>query len=252
VGAALPSGRRFCVRCGAALASTAQFCPACGWPRNAPYPSARWAAPGAVPFAGPTPPGTVHSDDSGIILLVVVVVVLLVVVPVALAAFLFFDVTHAIGPGPIATPIGTAFAAGDPTSESCTTAMVSDGACVTEGDFVYSLSVEQSTVAVDNVIFLVDTATGATFHNTATAWFAVVPPTGYACAYAQIASGAGLATSGTWTGYGSGCFASSPLLNTMKIVIDLGQTAPTTGSGLNFVVAGENGYDGTTAPLVLP
>jgi hypothetical protein len=181
----------------------------------------------------------------------VVVLVAVVGVSVAASAILYFEVSH-LTTGPGSTPIGTAFATAYPTAETCTASMASNDACVTPGDYVYSLSVVQSVVELDDVIFVVDTPTGAVFVNSNVSGFALVTPSGTACAYSEIPAGAGLAMPGTWSDYVNGCSPLTPLTDSLTIVIDMGQSSSTVGMGLTFVAEGSGSYSGTTPPLGLP
>jgi hypothetical protein len=180
----------------------------------------------------------------------VLVVLVVVVVPIVLSVVLYSEVTGPSSPG--STPIGSAFAAGNPVASSCTSAMVSGNVCATVGDFVYTLSVEQSSIELDDVQFEVHTPTGAIFTNTGVGEFALVTFSGAVGAFSTVSSGTGLGMSGTWTVYSDGLESTSPLTNVFTIVIDMGQVAPTTGMGLTFVAIGVGAYSGTTAPFALP
>jgi hypothetical protein len=190
-------------------------------------------------------PTGARSDTHLIILVVVVVVVAVVAVSAASAAVLYFEVSQ-LGPGPATTPLGAAFAAGNPFSETCSPTMVSSDACVTSGDYAYSLTVEHSVVELDDVSFAVHEPTGALFANTNQAEFALVAASGATCAFTEIPAGAVLSMDGAWSNYANGCSPSAPLTTSMTIIVDMGQSGSTAGMGLLLEAVGLGGYSGTT------
>lgn len=181
---------------------------------------------------------------------------------VVLAAVLYLLVTSLTAGGPSTTPIGGAFLASHPVSSYCATgsaqtlgASAISGGC-TAGDFVYTLTIESSRVAFGNVLFKVETPTGAVFAGAgASASFAVIDLSSHVVAVSI--TGPALAMTAKWSGYGPTLTApaytsSSPLTNQFEIVIDLGHSAPATGEGLEFVVVGIGSFSGATTPLGLP
>jgi flagellin-like protein len=187
----------------------------------------------------------------------IIATILLVAITVVLAAVLYVlisGLTH----GPGNTPIGSAFSMGAATSSSCgttTTWTVANHGCIGSaggGDFIYTLTVETSTVTLGSVLFEVKTAAGGAFVNTGAGGFAIVPLAGGtpAC-YSAIAAGAGMVMSGTCTVTGSYTSA-TPLTNVFNIVVDLGQAGSTTGQGLSIIAIGTGSYSGNTAPSSLP
>jgi archaeal type IV pilus assembly protein PilA len=183
----------------------------------------------------------------------IIATILLVAITVVLAAVLYVlisGLTH----GPGSTPIGSAFTAGNPTSSTCATGstMVANG-CLA-GHFIYTLTVESSTVTMGSVVLEVKTPTGAVFVSTGVGGFSVMTISATVCAqYAQPAAG-GLAMTAAFGTYpaAQGCSSSTPLTNLYTIVIDMGAAGPYTGQGLTFVALGTGSYSGTTSPLSLP
>ncbi len=191
----------------------------------------------------------------------IIATILLVAITVVLAAVLYVliaGLTH----GPGATPIGSAFAAGNPTSGTCSAgsaqtlgAVAISGGCKA-GDFTYTLTVESSTVSLGNVLFEVKTSSGTVFAGgTISSSFAVVDVTSHVAAISV--TGATMAMTTPWQGYGltttsPSYHASSSITSLHTIVIDVGSSTPTTGMGLTFVVLGIGSFSGTTGPVHLP
>jgi flagellin-like protein len=191
----------------------------------------------------------------------IIATILLVAITVVLAAVLYVlisGLTH----GPGSTPIGSAFAAGHPTAATCAAgssqtlgAAAITGGCK-PGDFVYTLTVESSTVSLGSVLFEVKTASGLVFTaGGASSSFAVIDPTNHVAAI--TVTGATMAMTSTWAGYGltTGAptyKASSSITSLHTIVVDMGSVTATTGQGLKLVVLGTGSYSGATAPLGLP
>lgn len=147
------------------------------------------------------------------------------------------------------TPIGSAFAAGNPNSGRCPTndTYAADGC--TAGDYTYTLTIESSAVTFANVLFEVRTPTGSVLNLTSPGGFSVTSITGVVSA--QTLALSSLSMSATWAVYHASVAGSTPLTPLYVILIDVGTTGPT-GNGDFFTVAGTNGYSGTTAPLSLP
>jgi len=186
----------------------------------------------------------------------IIATILLVAITVVLAAVLYVlisGLTH----GPGSTPIGSAFTAGNPTAGTCgtgsaqaiTTTAISGGCKV--GDFIYTLTVESSTVTFGSVIFEVKTSSGAIYTaGSATSSFAVLTISQNVAAI--TVTGATMAMTGTWASYGLTSTAptyttSTPLTNLFTIVVDMGSATSTTGQGLSLVALGTGSYSGTTA-----
>jgi flagellin-like protein len=194
----------------------------------------------------------------------IIATILLVAITVVLAAVLYVlisGLTH----GPGSTPIGSAFTAGNPVSSnsvgsgaasSCAlgAAAVSLASSIKTGDYVYTLTVETSTISMTSALFEVKTATGAI--DAAAVGFYVVNVGGSVVTCAAGLTGAMTSTFSTFTTVaaacnGAVCSTSTPLTSIYTISIDMGATNPT-GTGLSFVAIGTGSYSGTTSPLSLP
>jgi len=184
----------------------------------------------------------------------IIATILLVAITVVLAAVLYVLISGLTGGGVGSKPIGTAFAAGNPTQGKCWAAGVTAHVCATAGDLLVNLTVEQSTVGMGNVLFEVKTSSGSAFPNTAAASFAIMPLTGLTTVgYYPIAASAGLAMTSGWTYTGTNT-GSTAITTTNYIVIDTGIAAGSwiPSQGNYFVVLGTSGYSGTTSGTTLP
>jgi archaeal type IV pilus assembly protein PilA len=192
----------------------------------------------------------------------IIATILLVAITVVLAAVLYVlisGLTH----GPGSTPIGSAFTAGNPVASQCAAGSTYAANGCLAGNYIYTLTVESSTVSFGSVLFEVKTSSGAVASTgTKAGGFSVMTIGGAVAAQsANIAAASGLAMTTTFTTYsataglcgGSGlCSTSSSLTNLYTIVIDMGSTTSTTGQGYTFVVLGTGSYSGTTSALSLP
>jgi flagellin-like protein len=191
----------------------------------------------------------------------IIATILLVAITVVLAAVLYVlisGLTH----GPGSTPIGSAFTTGHVLSGTCGagSAQTLGAAAITggckAGDFIYTLTVETSTVTFGSVLFEVKSASGGVDTNGgASSSFAVLDVTSHVAAISV--TGATIAMTAKWPGYGLTTTTptykdSTPLTNLFVIVIDGGSATPTTGQGLTFVVQGTGSFSGATAPVSLP
>jgi hypothetical protein len=151
--------------------------------------------------------------------------------------------------GPTRTPIGSAFAAGDPTGFTCgvTSTYAAEGCSA--GDHAYRLAVEQSTVNLSSVLFQVRTATGANFTAGGPGGFSILNASGDVIA--QSAASAQLAMGTPFSIYASGVSGSTPLTDLDTIVIDVGPSS-VAGMGYTFDAEGTGAYGGTTSALALP
>ena len=149
------------------------------------------------------------------------------------------------------TPIATSFVAGNPVSSTCASGGTFATTGCTGGDFTYTLTIEASSVTFGSVLFKVENATGSTFANTGVAGFAIRPAGGSVAAYSTFSAGAGLAMSTTWANYEGATTSATPLTSVDAIVIDMGQTASTSGEVLVFIATGTGSYSGTASPVVL-
>lgn len=251
MGQASPASPRFCTRCGTAWVAGGRFCAACGAPRDAPggtppLPGAGLRPQGPSPGI-PRPP----SGSDRTVLIAVGVVVAVVLISTAIAGLLFLELSGST-PAPSPWPLGTAFELGRAVSGTCSAAMVGTKACASTGDFVYQISVAYASCSIGDVNFSVETATGFLFQNSGPAEFSLVTTSGTVAALSPDPAGAGLAMSGTWADYQNGFSSSSSFVaSTLAIVVDMGQTAPTTGLNLQFVAMGSGNYVGSVT-LTLP
>ena len=196
----------------------------------------------------------------------IIATILLVAITVVLAAVLYVlisGLTH----GPGSTPIGSAFTAGNPIGSTCggaaaapavATATTLGASCIA-GHYIYTLTVESSTVSFGSVLFEVKTAGGSVYSNAAAGSFSVVNIAGAIVATEPLAAAAGMAMPVTWTSYSAAQAANSvaytnsvSLTSLYTVVIDTGSTTATTGQGLLFVTLGTGSYSGTTGALSLP
>ncbi|HYA56969.1 MAG TPA: archaellin/type IV pilin N-terminal domain-containing protein [Thermoplasmata archaeon] len=184
----------------------------------------------------------------------IIATILLVAITVVLAAVLYVlisGLTH----GPGSTPIGSAFSMGAAVSSTCSVGAggtVATKGC-TQGDFIYTLTVETSTVSLGSVLFEVKTAAGGVVSTGANAGgFAVEPLAGGtpAC-YSAIAATTALVMSAVCTTTGTYTSA-TPLTNVFNVIVDMGTTTATTGLGYSLIAIGTGSYSGNTAPASLP
>jgi archaeal type IV pilus assembly protein PilA len=186
----------------------------------------------------------------------IIATILLVAITVVLAAVLYVlisTLTH----GPGATPIGSAFAAGNVRSGTCASGTVATTGCKA-GDFIETLTIEQSTVTFGSVLFEVITqSTGSAYAcptGASACSFAVVNTGSVAVAWtANIAAGGAMVMSASFptanylAGTNSGSSLSAGLFT---ITIDLNVNGAT-GQGIAFVAIGSGSYSGTTASVSL-
>jgi archaeal type IV pilus assembly protein PilA len=180
----------------------------------------------------------------------IIATILLVAITVVLAAVLYVlisGLTH----GPGNSPIGSAFSAGAPISSKC----AAGGTFATTGclaaDYVYTLTIESSTVTFGSVLFEVKTSTGTITTITGPGGFSILPISGAPVAQFAVATGGAMAMTSTGWTYTAPTGSSSSLTNLYTIVIDMGTVNPT-GTGLTFVAIGTGSYTGTTTPISLP
>ncbi len=194
----------------------------------------------------------------------IIATILLVAITVVLAAVLYVLISGLTSGGVGSKPIGGAFSAGSPILSTCaagsvqTTVTASTGGCFV-GDYIYTLTVESSTIAFGSALFEVKTASGSIYTPAGSAndGFALLNINQKVVA--ETTTAGAMAMSNTWTNYqpatnlycnGAACSVSTSLTGIYTIVIDVGTTAPS-GTGLSFVAIGTGGYSGTTA-LSLP
>jgi flagellin-like protein len=189
----------------------------------------------------------------------IIATILLVAITVVLAAVLYVLITG-LTHGPSSVGIGGAFNAGNPVASTCAPAANTYAANGCKGgDYIYTLTVESSSITFTSAEFEVKTSTGAILGLTAgTGGFAIMNTAGVAVAL-SAATSATMAMTSPFTAFsatagacnGNTCSSSSPLTSIYTIVIDMG-TANPAGQGYTFVAIGIGTYSGTTAPLALP
>lgn len=162
---------------------------------------------------------------------------------------------HYEGPGglcsgaPSKAPVGSAFAAGNPRASTCPTGDTYALNGCQAGDYVYTLSVEASSVTLSSVLFEVEHSNGAVDTLSTPGGFSILNISGDAVA--QVSLGTALDMTNPWTTYYGSVGPTSPLTSTDTIVIDMGTSNPT-GTGLLFLATGTGDYTGTTSPVALP
>jgi flagellin-like protein len=187
--------------------------------------------------------------------------ILLVAIGIVLAAVLYVLVVG-VAHGPGNTPIGSAFAAGDPRSSNgvgsagsstCALSTTTLAPAVKSGDWSYTLDVETSTASLGSLLLQVRTATGA--FDTALIGFYTVNLAGLvvACAGSSAMPASGSMSQSLQFVYPTAGGARSSTLPTAgyQIVLEMGSIDPT-GQGYRFGVAGQGAYSGTTAAVTLP
>jgi hypothetical protein len=158
--------------------------------------------------------------------------------------------------------IESAFASGNPVASQCTSALAKADLCVysaTADHYIYTLTVESSTITFSSALFEVKTPTGAVYGPTGGGGFATQSASGVAVAYVTPGSLTALAMTSPFSLYsanstacnGLACTSSTPMTNIYAIVIDVG-TANPTGDNYVFVAIGAGSYVGVTSPLALP
>jgi flagellin-like protein len=182
----------------------------------------------------------------------IIATILLVAITVVLAAVLYVlisGLTH----GPGSTPIGSAFAVGNPTETTCTAAQVTAHQCATSGDELVTFTIEQSTITMGSVLFEVKAPAGTAYANAGAGQIAIMPltgttPVGY---FAVPAGGLAQTSSFTFTGTFS---SSTPISTTYSLTIDMGTlaTAWTPGAGNYVIGLGVGSYSGTTSAVTIP
>jgi FlaG/FlaF family flagellin (archaellin) len=177
-----------------------------------------------------------------------VAMTLLVAITVVLAAVLYVLISGLVR-GPGTSPIGSAFAIGDPVGSTCTAAQVTAGVCQTAGDQIFTLTIEHSSIALDDVEFEVKTPSGNPFTTTVAGGFALQSVDASMVSSHAIGAASALAMTSAFSTFGSGYSASSPIDTTMTVVVDTGVAAGNwaTGQGDTVVALGIGSYSGTTS-----
>jgi flagellin-like protein len=191
----------------------------------------------------------------------IIATILMVAVTVVLAALLYVLIVG-LARGPGSPSIGGAFSVGHPIAGTCAAgssqtigAAAISGGC-TPGDYIYTLSVESSSLTFGSVLFEVRTQGGSVYAQAGpNASFAILT------SGSQVASvsvtGAHMGMTASWARYGltstSPSFSgSSQLTSAFTLVIDMGSPTSVANDGLTFVALGYGNYQGSTAPVTLP
>jgi flagellin-like protein len=185
----------------------------------------------------------------------IIATILLVAITVVLAAVLYVLITG-LTHGPGSVGIGTAFNAGNPIASKCAAGgTVATTGCLA-GDFIYTLTVESSSVTFTSAEWQVKTSSGSIAAATGVGAFSIVNVGGVAVAWES--TGTAMAMTTVFANFGAGaicngaaCTSSSPLTSIYSIVLDMGTTSPS-GLGYTFVAVGVGSYSGTSSPLALP
>ncbi len=165
-------------------------------------------------------------------------------------AILEVQYNHAVGcPGTSRTPIGSAFGTENPVGTTCPSGdTYAENGC-RAGDYVYTLTVAQSTVNLSSVLFEVDRASGQPDVLASDGGFSVLNVSGMVVA--QSSPSLTLEMLVAWTTYHPPAGPGTALTPVDTIEIDMGTSDPA-GDGLQFVATGIGDYGGTTSPLPLP
>jgi flagellin-like protein len=188
----------------------------------------------------------------------IIATILLVAITVVLAAVLYVLISGLTGGGVGSKPIGTAITVGpnpSPGATVCATGFTFavNGCLATH--YVYTLTIESSSVNFGNVLFQVKTGGGAVFVATGSGGFSVMNISGKVAAQFAAPGNAMAMTSGGFSVYSATagacgitavlCSSTSALTNLYTIVIDMG-TANPSGQGDQFTILGNSGFTGTT------
>jgi hypothetical protein len=130
-----------------------------------------------------------------------------------------FTIPNGTGPG--STPIGSAFAAGNPVLSTCAAGSTFVANGCNAGDFTYTLTIEASAVTFGDVLFEVRTSTGDIYTPTGPGGFSVEEITGTVDAEFPVGSLSPLVMSTGFTYFGGGVSTSTPLTSFDTILIDM-------------------------------
>jgi len=149
--------------------------------------------------------------------------------------------------GKLHPPLGSALALGNARGLSCPTGSgvpPGDSNGCTAGDWEYTVVVESSTVTLDILELEVTEPGGGAFAATGSASFTILNVTGGVIASYVVGPGS-LTMTSTWQTYLAGDSGSTPLTSVDTVVVDMGQTGPTTGQNLVLVGSASSSYSGT-------
>jgi hypothetical protein len=151
---------------------------------------------------------------------------------------------------------GPWFIVGNPLGpELCSGSSVLPVGCVSSNDYVYTISIEASSVEFGQVLFNVTNLSGSTISVHPTGGFTIVNATGQRVALFDLETGGPLKvpTESSWTYYTSatGISAHSLLDSGYSIMVDMGSQAPA-GQGDSFVATATVSGVVVIASLALP
>ena len=144
-----------------------------------------------------------------------------------------------------------ALAVGNPIAGTCHSGYTFAANGCTGGHYIYTLTIESSSVTFGSVLFEVRTSTGAAYELNATTGFSVMTIGDNVAAQTPFTFGEPMAMDTTFSTYGSGVSGSTDLTSVYTILIDVGTTNPA-GMGLSFVASGTGDYTGSSSPVSLP
>lgn len=176
------------------------------------------------------------------------------VILAGLAAFVVIASIPPGAPGGCLCPVGRAFAVGDPRAGTCADGSTYASTGCVAGDFTYTLTVEQSTVAFGNVLFEVIIASnGSTVVAPTPGGFSVLTATGVPTLVAQSPQSRTLSMGSTFAYPGGVVNAQTPLPTGLyMILIDMGHgpgAAPDEGYALLATLTnGVSGFAGVPLP----
>ena len=186
----------------------------------------------------------------------IIATILLVAITVVLAAVLYVLISGLTGGGVGSKPIGTAFNAGNPVSSVCPAGKAYATFGCLAGDYIYTLTVESSTITLSNALFEVKTSSGGILAAASVGGFTIESISGAIAA--QSTASTTMAMTAAFSTFGASpicnggaCSTSTPLTTIYTIVIDMGTGNPS-GLGYSFVAIGIAGFTGTTTPQSLP
>jgi hypothetical protein len=147
-------------------------------------------------------------------------------------------------PAPIGSvlALGTAQGAAGPSGAG---GLPGDTGGCTAGNYMYQLPVESSSIDLDEFELAVIRDQGSSFVTAGPSGFTVLNVTGHVIAAYPIPSASALAMDSTWPHYASGVSGATALSTTDSIVLDMGQTTPTTGQSIALAALGTGAASGT-------
>jgi len=151
---------------------------------------------------------------------------------------------------------GPTFVVENPTGPNlCSGSSAPPAGCVSSNDYIYTISIEASSVDFGQVLFDVTNSSGSTIIAHPTGGFTIVNASGRAVAVFDLEAGGPLdvPTESNWTYFtaATGVSAQSLLGTEYSIVVDMGSLDPA-GRGDSFVATGPMSGAGFVASLALP